>query len=89
MSPKFNNQSETASSDWSRKVEERVAQTTQILAQVKEIKIMGFQENLTEYMQDLHEDELKFWQRNNGTRMLTRCIGKFPTVLLLLCSNPN
>lgn len=48
---------------WNGKSQDRVSQTTQILAQSKQVKLLGLQRILVEYIQGLRVNEIKFSQR--------------------------
>ena len=48
---------------WNEKIEDRVGQTTHILAQAKQIKLLGLQGILLEYVQGLRITEIKYSRR--------------------------
>lgn len=49
----------TAQKTWNASIQDRVGQTTQILAQAKQVKTLGLQADLTDYIQTLRFTELR------------------------------
>ena len=60
---KFGTVITTAQKMWYDKMNEGIRQTTRILAQVKEIKLLGFEDTLTEYLEQLRLTEVAFMCR--------------------------
>lgn len=65
---------------WNKKIEDRVGKTTQILAQAKQVKTLGFQSTLADYIQQLRTKELRVFQRYRATQSL---------IVLMAMANSN
>lgn len=53
----------TAQKIWNQKISARVGQTTKLLAQVKAIKVIGIEDQVTRYIHRLRLTEIKFSKR--------------------------
>lgn len=54
--------------NWNKKTEERVAKTSDILGQLKDIKMIASESMVAQYVQDLRQTEVKI---SKEARMLT------------------
>lgn len=73
----------TARSAWNAKTQDRLAATSNVLAQTKSIKAMGLTKVLAKYLQGKCADEIQTSLQERNARILTYAICKFTTFLLV------
>lgn len=61
---------------WTKRIEERVSQTTSILAQARSIKATGLSKTLTQYILGLRSKEIKSSQRYRWLETLLLSMSK-------------
>lgn len=67
--------------DWIQKIEKRVGITSNMLGHMKGIKMLGLTKKLTEYVQHLRIDELKYAQRFRTLSSITAALAFTPSAL--------
>lgn len=61
---------------WNEKIEARVAATSNVLAQLKSIKVAGLAALMTQRLKDLQSEEMKISLKERRMRVILQAIGK-------------